>query len=46
MKSSARHALSNQQAQAKQPETVNLIENKVTFKGLCLVALNMYLTLI
>ena len=27
MKSSARHALSNQQAQAKQPETVNLIEN-------------------
>ena len=27
MKSSARHALSNQQAQVKQPETVNLIEN-------------------
>ena len=27
MKSSARHTLSNQQAQVKQPETVNLIEN-------------------
>ena len=27
MKSSARHPLSNQQAQEKQPETVNLIEN-------------------
>ena len=26
MKSSARHTLSNQQAQEKQPETVNLIE--------------------
>ena len=27
MKSSARHTLSNQQAQLKEPETVNLIEN-------------------
>ena len=27
MKSSARHTLSNQQAQVKQPETVNLIGN-------------------
>ena len=27
MKSSVRHTLSNQQAQVKQPETVNLIEN-------------------
>ena len=27
MKSSARHTLSNQQAQVKQPVTVNLIEN-------------------
>ena len=27
MKSSARHTLSNQQAQVKQPENVNLIEN-------------------
>ena len=27
MRSSARHTLSNQQAQEKQPETANLIEN-------------------
>ena len=34
MKSSARHTLRNQQAQVKQPETVNLIENaKRHFQG-------------
>ena len=47
MKSSARQTLSNQQAQVKQPETVNLIEiaQSDTFMAPCLVALNMYLTL-
>ena len=47
LKSSARHTLSNQQAQVKQPETVNLTENdaKTLSKAPCLVALNMYLTL-
>ena len=47
MKSSARHTLSNQQAQAKEAETVNLTENdaKSLSKATCLVALNMYLTL-
>ena len=46
-KSSARHTLSNQQAQVKQPETENLIEmlQKDTFKAPCFIALNMYLTL-
>ena len=29
LRSSARHTLSNQQAQVKQPETVNLTENAV-----------------
>ena len=47
MKSSARHTLSNQQAQPKEAETVNLTENdaKSLSKAPCLVALNMYLTL-
>ena len=47
MKSSARHTLSNQQAQPKEAETVNLTENdaKSLSKTPCLVALNMYLTL-
>ena len=46
MKSSARHTLSNQQAQVK-PETVNLTENapKGHFQRLLAVALRMYLTL-
>ena len=46
MKSSARHTLSNQQAQEK-PETVNLTENvpKGHFQRLLAVALRMYLTL-
>ena len=37
MKSSARHTLSNQQAQLKEAETVNLTENdaQVTFKAPC-----------
>ena len=43
----ARHTLSNQQAQPKEAETVNLTENnaKSLSKAPCLVALNMYLTL-
>ena len=47
MKSSARHTLSNQQAQPKEAEPVNLIENdaKSLSKAPCLVVLNMYLTL-
>ena len=47
MKSSARHTLSNQQAQPKEAETVNLPENDAMSlsKAPCLVALNMYLTL-
>ena len=46
MKSSARHTISNQQAQEK-PETVNLTENapKGHFQRLLAVALRMYLTL-
>ena len=47
MKSSARHTLSNQQAQPKETETVNLTENvpKGHFQRLLAVALRMYLTL-
>ena len=47
MKSSARHTLSNQQAQPKEAETVNLTENvpKGHFQRLLVVALRMYLTL-
>ena len=46
MKSSARHTLSNQQAQEK-PETVNLTQNvpRTLSKAPCLVALRMSLTL-
>ena len=46
MKSSARHTLSNQQAQVK-PETVNLTENVPTTlsKAPCLVAKRMSLAL-
>ena len=46
-KSSARHMLSNQQAQPKEAETVNLIEYdaKSLLRPHCLVALNMYLTM-
>ena len=47
MKSSARHTLSNQQAQSKEAGSVNVIENdaKSLSKAPCLVALRMYLTL-
>ena len=47
MKSSARNTLSNQQAQPKEAETVNLTEYdaKSLSKAPCLVALNIYLTL-
>ena len=47
MKSSARHTLSNQQAQPKEAETASLTENdaKSLSKAPCLVALNMCLTL-
>ena len=47
MKSSVRHTLSNQQAQPKQAETVNLTENapKGHFQRLLAVALRMGLTL-
>ena len=45
MKSSARHTLSNQQAQPKEAEIVNLIENDAKSLSICLVVLNMYLTL-
>ena len=47
MKSSARHTLSNQQAQPKEAETVNLTENvpKTLSKAPCLVAKSMSLTL-
>ena len=47
LKSSVRNTLSNQQAQPKEVETVNLTENdaKSLSKAPCLVALSMYLTL-
>ena len=47
MKSSARHTLSNQQAQPKEAETVNLTENvpKTPLKAPCLVAKRMSPTL-
>ena len=47
MKSSARHTLSNQQAQPKEAETVNLTENvpKTLSTAPCLVAKRMSLTL-
>ena len=47
MKSSARNTLSNQQAQPKEAETVNLTENvpKTLSKAPCLVAKRMSLTL-
>ena len=47
LKSSVRNTLSNQQAQPKEAETVNLTENdaKSISKAPCLVALNMYLML-
>ena len=47
MKSSARNTLSNQQAQPKEAETVNLTENvpKTLSKASCLVAKRMFLAL-